>query len=434
MGNYTPDEYSELGERLVEAQQANARLRDKVKELQGIIDAERNIDEVATLAREAIARANLPEGLVDELAALDLANQVIDPVIRQAADKIVEARKDEARNDALNLTKDPNWVDKTREEINDRLEDDGTYAEINREVLAEARASIEIELRGEAGQKAAKHWQSEDGLAEIGAEAELSADELAEINREERARALVSLKDQAKRSGQQEISQSVEAELAAGLPLAIAEWKTSPEGVRYAEQANERQRARMKKEAEVQGRKTIDDQASEVARITSKYLGFFETSGCPLDDMETGLIVELDLGQPIEAEKTINEEYKNYDGYRRIREKIIKYPSVSPSSARKIVLISRGGGLFHVKYDSLATSDNVYARDNSLEGHIVRPGRRLKSNGAESFDGKISRGEVLHVQDDHKGKEALTDCLLPLANIKISGVDAVDGFEYPKDK
>lgn len=51
MGNYTPDEYFELEGRLVEAQQANARLRDKVKELQGIIDAERNIDEVATLAR-----------------------------------------------------------------------------------------------------------------------------------------------------------------------------------------------------------------------------------------------------------------------------------------------------------------------------------------------------------------------------------------------
>lgn len=117
---------------------------------------------------------------------MDLANQVIDPIIRQATDKIVEAHKDEVRKDVLNLTKDPNWIDKTRQEINARLEDDGTYAEINREALGEARASIEIELRGEAGQKAAKHWQSEDGLAEIGAEAELSADELAEINQQEK--------------------------------------------------------------------------------------------------------------------------------------------------------------------------------------------------------------------------------------------------------
>lgn len=121
---------------------------------------------------------------------------------------------------------------------------------------------------------------------------------------------------------QREISQSVKAELAAELPLSIEKWKTNPDGVRYAEQANERQRARMKKEAEVQGRKTIDDQASEVTRITSKYLGFFETSGCPLDDMETGLIVELDLGQPIEAEKTINEQFKDYNGYYKIGKKI----------------------------------------------------------------------------------------------------------------
>lgn len=102
MENYTPDEYSELREGLVEVQQAIAILLDKVEELQGIIDAERNVDDVATLARQTIARANLPEGLVDELAALDLANQVIDPIIRQATDKIVEAHKDEVRKDVLN--------------------------------------------------------------------------------------------------------------------------------------------------------------------------------------------------------------------------------------------------------------------------------------------------------------------------------------------
>lgn len=420
-------------EEINELQETVARQHGEITRLQGLLAIEQCVGPIADEVRAELTRLDR-EGIIDGAAQTAAA---------VAVSAVESARVTEELSERLQSEKHEYFAAKFRSEeapaihagLVSLFESNGTFEKLKAEAEASIYAEIQTEVLDEAKARIVAEVDTEEARNSFRQQIQAEIDESDEIT-EYRSEAQEEFESQWRDEAVDEAKQKIKAE-EAKREQTFKEWfakqyKESYDGQRFIE----RTRASLEEEW---GPKSIEEVAAEhrdqvLLDLLSKradlakaklheettateLLEKFDGRGLDTSNISEGVDLVLYLGEL--GTTQVDESQRSRHGYMED----VKVDKPAVFCRRKLELTSLGDGRFLVDKDSLVEKDSPYDKKAAIERKVIIIGREIVEAGESSLEKRIALGVTLFFDTDTNDPE-ISSSLLPVANIEVDGVSA----------